>query len=167
MGKPVRRRRSPAHNGPRLWPRQACGPVLVLMLMLVAGCVGSSRTDTDYREKAANTAEAVRSSIETARLVVGAAGRGKSPGAYTSRTLSQLESAVGSVATQFGSVQPPTRDAARLREEITALLDRCRGVLGELRISARQGRLADLPRLAEPLPRLSARLRRFQELVVT
>ncbi|OKJ94501.1 hypothetical protein AMK26_32225 [Streptomyces sp. CB03234] len=135
--------------------------------LLLAGCVSSSRTEGDYREKVANTAQAVRSSIETARLLAGAAGEGKAPGPYTSRTLSQLESAVGSVSTQFGSVQPPTREATALRGDVISLLDEVQGVLSQLRIAARQSRLQVLPRLAKPLPGLSERLRRFEELVPT
>ncbi|MBT2367279.1 hypothetical protein J7E88_18700 [Streptomyces sp. ISL-10] len=159
----------PVPRAVRQWGRAAvCASVGVLVLVLsLAGCMSSSRTDTDYRNKVANSAEVVRSSIETARLLVRAAKNGKSPGPYTSRTLSQLESAVDSVVTQFGSVQPPTQEASQLRDDVISLLDEVQSALSQLRIAARQGLLQDLPRMAEPLPGLSERLRRFQELVPT
>ncbi|MFD5326446.1 hypothetical protein [Streptomyces sp. NPDC127092] len=169
MPQPPSVRVPPVLSTAHRWGRAAaCASAGVLLLVLsLCGCVSSSRTDTDYRNKAANSAEAVRSSVETARLLVRAVDAGKSPGPYTSRTLSQLEGAVGSVSTQFGSVQPPTRESVRLRTGLIDLLDEVESVLSELRIAARQGRLQALPRLAEPLPGLSERLRRFQELVPT
>ncbi|MGW7357231.1 hypothetical protein ACWGI0_11540 [Streptomyces sp. NPDC054802] len=148
---------------PGACPRRAAVvlPVLVLLATL-AGCVGTSRTGADYEEKVANAAEAARSSVETARLVVTAVEAGKSPAAYTSRTLSDVESAVGTVSTQLGSVQPPTEESNRLRTRITSLLTECHSTLGDLRIAARDGRTTELVALGERLPALSARLSRFE-----
>lgn len=149
----------------RACPRRAAVllPALALMLLAtLAGCVGTSRTGADYEEKVANAAEAARSSVETARLVVTAVEAGKSPAAYTSRTLSDVESAVGTVSTQLGSVQPPTEESNRLRTRITSLLTECHSTLGDLRIAARDGRTTELVALGERLPALSARLSRFE-----
>jgi hypothetical protein len=138
-------------------------PVLLLLAVLTS-CVGASRTGTDYEEKVANAAEAARSSVETARLVVTAVKAGKSPATYTRRTLSDVESAVGTVSTQLGSVQPPTEESVRLRSRITSLLTECHSALGDLRIAARDGSTTELVSLGERLPALSARLSRFEQI---
>ncbi|MFI2435292.1 hypothetical protein [Streptomyces sp. NPDC018693] len=143
------------------------GPVLVLglgLLLTVTGCVGPAWSETDYREKVANTAQAARSSVQTAALVVEAADAGKAPGPYTARALSDAETALDSVATQIGSVQPPNADSEALRSRLTSLLEQCRTALADLRIAARGGRFDELGVLAEPLPRLAARLQRLERL---
>ncbi|MEU0337495.1 hypothetical protein ABZ092_00430 [Streptomyces bobili] len=134
------------------------------LLMALSGCVGPSWSEADYQEKVANTAEAARSAVQTARLVVEAAEEDKAPGPYTARALSDAETAVTSVATHIGSVQPPTMQSTELRSRVTSLLTDCRTTLADLRIAARDGRFHELARLAEPLPRLAARLKRLQEL---
>jgi hypothetical protein len=133
-------------------------------LLVMTACMGGSWSETDYQEKVANAAEAARSSVQTAKLVVEAADEGKAPGAYTARTLSDSETSLASVATQIGSVQPPTAKSTALRGEVTSLLDECRTVLGDLRIAARDGHFDELSALAEPLPRLAGQLQRFQRL---
>ncbi|MER7407890.1 hypothetical protein ABT373_36840 [Streptomyces sp. NPDC000070] len=134
------------------------------LLVALCGCVGPSWSDTDYEEKVANTAEAARSAVQTARLVVEAAEDGKAPGPYTARALSDAETALTSIATHIGAVQPPTTHATALRSRVTSLLTECRTALAELRIAARDGRFDELARLAEPLPRLASRLKRLEEL---
>ncbi|MFD5234560.1 hypothetical protein ACFWJ5_39850 [Streptomyces qaidamensis] len=47
---------------------------------------------------------------------------------------------------------------------MTSLLTDCRTALADLRIAARDGRFDELVTLAEPLPRLAARLKRLEEL---
>ncbi len=52
-----------------------CGPLLI-------GCVSPSRTDDDYRHKAANTAESMASVVATAQLVVKVAVAKRAVAAY-------------------------------------------------------------------------------------
>lgn len=146
--------------------RRAVRPACVVLILLVAlsGCVGSSWSETDYEEKVANTAESAGSAVQTARLVVEAADEGKAPGPYTARALSDAETALDSISTHIGSVQPPTTHSTELRSRVTSLLEDCRTALAELRIAARDGRFEELARLAEPLPRLAARLKRLEGL---
>ncbi|GAB2757034.1 hypothetical protein GCM10027072_64040 [Streptomyces bullii] len=73
---------------------------------LLAGCVGPSWSETDYSEKVANTAEVARSAVQTARPVVEAADDGKAPGPHTATALSDAETALTSIATHIGAVQP-------------------------------------------------------------
>jgi hypothetical protein len=79
-----------------------------LSLVLTAACVGPSFTVRDYRQKAANTAEAMRSAVETARLATGAAAEGKAPGRYASLALSEAEMDAGSISESFKVMQPPS-----------------------------------------------------------
>ncbi|MBC7272615.1 MAG: hypothetical protein H5T76_28585 [Streptomyces sp.] len=146
--------------GRAAWPV----PLTVTLLMALGACVGPSWSETDYEEKVANTAQAARSAVQTARLVVKAAEEGKAPGPYTARALSDAETAVSSIATHIASVQPPTPRGTRLRGRVTSLLTDCQTALADLRIAARDGRFDTLARLAEPLPRLATRLKRLQEL---
>lgn len=136
--------------------------LVLSLLVALCGCVGPSWSETDYEEKVANTAEAARSAVQTARLVVEAAEGGKAPGPYTARALSDAETALTSIATHIGSVQPPTMRATALRSRVTSLLTECRTALADLRIAVRDGRFDDLARLAEPLPRLGSRLKRLE-----
>lgn len=134
------------------------------LLMTLSGCMGPSWSETDYEEKVANTAEVARSAVQTARLVVEAAEEDKAPGPYTARALSDAETALDSVATHIGSVQPPGPRSKELRSRVTSLLTDCRTALSDLRIAARDGRFDQLAGLAEPLPQLAARLKRLEEL---
>ena len=140
----------------------------LVLLLAAAGCVGPSRTSADYREKAANAAEAMRSSVQTARLTVAANRGDKATARYTSLVLSEAEDDASSVATSFEVVQPPDLDASLdLRERVTSVFDEVTTVLGGLRIAARAGRHDELPRLAEPLPALARRLSVLMELAPT
>src|SRR3569623_3062930 len=92
-----------------------CGAVLT-------GCAGSSRTDDDYRHKAANTAEAMQGLIGTAQLAVADASRGRVPGPYLSVPLAEADEDASSVADQFDSRQPPAAAADNLRNQLDQLL---------------------------------------------
>lgn len=143
------------------------GFAVLVAAVLLSGCVGPSRTHSDYTEKAANTAEAARSAVETSRLVVEAAERGSAYGPYTGRTLSDMEGSLGSIATGFASVQPPGTKADRLRRELVALLDEARSTVSRLRIAARRGDRRTLSETARALPRLSRRLAAYERLTPT
>lgn len=150
----------------RPYVRRAARPACVVLVLLVAlsACVGASWSQTDYEEKVANTAESAGSAVQTTRLVVEAAEDGKAPGPYTARALSDAETALTSIATHIGSVQPPTTHSTALRSRVVSLLEDCRTAVAGLRIAAREGRFEELSRLAEPLPRLAARLKQLEGL---
>ena len=131
-----------------MWRRLAA---IAVTAVLAGACVGPSRTDADYRNKAANAAESMLSAVETARLVVETDARGSSTARYTSLVLSESEDAASSVALSFEVVQPPSRAAVALREQVTGVFDEVTSTLSDLRIAARAGRHAELPAFAEPL----------------
>lgn len=135
------------------------------VVALVGSCVGPSLSDHDYRQKAANAAEAMRSAIETARVVAGAAVKGKAPDRYASLVLSEAEVDAGSIAESFKTVQPPSQRVSQLREELTAVLDASSSTLASLRIAAYRGDEARLVEVAADLPWLSSALLRFEHLV--
>lgn len=135
--------------------------VALLLLPTLAGCVGPSLTDADYRNKVANTAQSAASALRTAELAVRVAAEGRAPDRYTSGVFSEMETTVTSISTGFGSVQPPSAEVITLRSEVMTLLDQSSTVLGDLRIAARMGDVDALPAIAAPLPELA---RRFTEL---
>ena len=141
---------------------------LLVLVVLAAGCVGPSRTSGDYREKAANSAEAMISSLTTAKLATGAALEDKAPSRYLSLVLSESEVDAESISGAFASVQPPGGDEVdQLRSELTSLFDDAVTALGELRIAAYRGDRRALAEAARALPELLQRLQPFLGLTAT
>lgn len=134
-------------------------------MTVMPACVGPSRTDADFRRKAANSAEAMLSSIRAARLTVEAADRAPAP--YVSLRLSESEATADSVITSFASVQPPSASADRLRSELLRQMHAASTVLAELRIAAYRGELDRLEDIAEPLSGIDRRLLRFMKIAPT
>ncbi len=132
---------------------------------MVAGCAGSSRTDEDYRRKAANTAETAASAVSTARLAVEAAGRGRLTGPYVSVLLGEAEGDLLAAAAQgtFESRQPPGEAADAVRERLGVLLDDAADALAEVRIGARRGEVRELGEHAGDLRKAAERLEGFEE----
>lgn len=133
----------------------------LLVGLALAGCAGPSRSYDDYTHKAANTAEAAGSEVQTARLAVDAAVRHRAFGPYLSVLLGRTETELDSIQSTFGSVQPPDQRSDALRSKLGDLLSQAADVLADLRIAVRRGRLDQLGGIAKPLPELS---RKFDEL---
>ncbi|WEH38345.1 hypothetical protein [Streptomyces sp. AM 2-1-1] len=112
--------------------------------MAVSGCAGSSRTDADFRLKAANTAETAASAVSTARIAVQAAGEGRVSGPYVSVLLGEAESDLLAAQSTFESRQPPGASADTVRERLGALLDEAADTLAEVRVEARRGEVRGL-----------------------
>ena len=123
--------------------------------------VSPARTFDAYEHKAKDTAEAVLSSVQTARLTARLASGGDTFGPYTSVTLSEAEDGASHAHEVFDSVQPPDHHADRVRRRLGQLLDRADEGLARLRIASRRGDLGALDALARPLGPLSAQLDRF------
>lgn len=141
--------------------------VLLATGLAFGGCVGPSRTDADFRRKTAESAQAMISLVETARLTADLAAEGKAAAPYVSVQLSEAETDAAAVITAYSSVQPPSRSADGLREEALAALDAAHGHLERLRIAAFRDELEKLPRIAEPLAETVDRLNRFEEVAPT
>lgn len=136
--------------------------------MVAIGCVGPSRTAADYREKAANTAEAMISTVETARLATRAGLDGKAFSRYLSLVLSESETDASSISESFKAVQPPGgADVDRLRTELGSLLDESTAALADLRVAAYRDDRSALAAGVRRLPDLRGRLERYRSLAAT
>ena len=137
--------------------------VFVLGAALLIGLrpMTPARTFDDYEHKAKDTAEAVLSSVETARLGARVGSDGDAFGPYVSVVLSESETGAAHAASSFASVQPPDEHADRVRRRLLPMLASAEEHLADLRIAARRGELDRLDALAEPLQSLSRRLDRF------
>jgi hypothetical protein len=133
------------------------------ILLLLGACTGPVRSANVYESKAGETAEAVASAVETARLAVDAAREGKAHGRYLNQVMVEAEEYAGSAQGVFDGIQPPDRQADELRDRLDELLTEATGTLAELRIAARRGELTELPELAAPLTEVAEGLHAFAE----
>lgn len=131
---------------------------------VVSGCAGPSRTDDDYRHKAANTAETLQGLIGTVQLAVDAASHHKVPAPYLSVTLAEADDDASATAGTFDSVQPPSDKADQLRDKVDTLLQNTTSILDDLRIAARRGDISALPAIAAPLKDLNDKLQSIVDL---
>lgn len=135
--------------------------IAVLLCVLLAGCVGPARVESDYRADVSNTAKTTRSAVESAALTVRAIAEGRAAAPYAARRLTEDEQEAHAALTAFGSVQPPGEEMDRLRSEVLEVVQRSSTVLAQLRIAAfRDDRQAVLT-AAEPLQHLAEELTRF------
>jgi hypothetical protein len=128
-----------------------------------AGCTGPVRSDQVYASKAATTAGAAGSAVETAQLAVQEAVAGELFGPSLAQTLAEAASDAGQVQATFDAIQPPDGRADVLRDQLDDLLGPAVSTLEDLRTAARRGDTAALPGLAAPLSKLAEELQRFQE----
>jgi hypothetical protein len=135
--------------------------VVTLTVGLAAACVGPARDFATYEGKAKNSAEAVLSAVETARLSVRTSSRGGAFAPYVSIILTEAEEDAGSVQATFDSIQPPDAQSDSLQEELDRLFVRAVSSLTDLRVAARRTQLDALPRLARPLDGIAEDLERF------
>ena len=135
----------------------------LVALVATAGCTGPVRSDGVYASKAAATAEAAASAVETAQLAVQETAAGKLFARSAAQTLAEAASDAADVQATFGAIQPPDRRSEALRGQLDRLLTPAVSTLDDLRTATRRGDLAQLPRIAAPLPRLSVELEQFQE----
>jgi hypothetical protein len=133
--------------------------VLALASTALTACVGPSRTDDDYHRKAGNTAEAMRSAVESGRLVADLVLHDRAFGPYASIAASEAEQAAGGVQAAFDSVQPPSKAADEVRASLDPLLQEAAGALADLRIAVRRHLLADVRAAAADLAAVSAKLK--------
>jgi hypothetical protein len=134
-----------------------------VVLLAAAGCTGPVRSSGVYASKAAATAEAADSAVKTAQLAVQEAVDGKLPGRTLAQTLAEAASDAGDVQATFDAIQPPDGRSDVLRRRLDGLLTPTVSALDDLRIAARRGDVAELPKLAASLPQLGDKLEQFQE----
>jgi hypothetical protein len=136
---------------------------VLLAALLGSGCVAPSRSDGDYARKAANTAEAVVSAVNNARLAVRAVEEKRAFGPYATALLAEAEDDANGAMEALDRVQPPTGRADALHDHLDDLVTPALDVLRRLRVAVRRGELDALPRIAGPLPQLAQQIEDFEE----
>lgn len=131
-------------------------PVAIVgIVCLLSGCVQHfitpARSYEAYAAKAAATAEAALSSVETVLLIAETASDGKSFGTFVRVSLSEQEDALDGIQSGFRSIQPPDARSAELRAELDAVLSDALTHVADVRIAARRDGLDDLDVVAAPL----------------
>lgn len=135
----------------------------LLLLLVLAGCTGPVRSYPVYESKAARTAKAEASAVETAGLAVQTAVERKVFGRTLAQTLAEAARDAGETQGVFDAIQPPDRRADRLRASLDDLLSQTVATLDGLRTASRRGDAAELPKLAAPLADLSRKLDDFAQ----
>jgi hypothetical protein len=143
--------------------RPVAAIVAVVAVVAAGGCAGSSRTDDDYRHKAANTAETARSAVETVRLGVRADDRHKVTGPYLSILVGRAEDQLSSVQQTFDSRQPPSSHADDIRDSLDKLLVKASDTVSQVRIAVRRGQLGQLHQYAKDLDDVADQLDKAEE----
>jgi hypothetical protein len=144
--------------------RRCLTAVIVMAALLTSGaCVGSARGEADYQKKAVATSEHVRSSVRTVQLAVQAASEDDAFGPFLSRVISQAEDDASSALNGFGSIQPPSAQSDKLRDDVSQVASAAIDLLARARIAARRGDLDALTKLTDQLVQSGDQLEQFGE----
>lgn len=135
----------------------ACAALAVASLWYVQA---APRTPGAYRQRAADSLDALRSNVESARLWIVTSAEGRTLRTSEEVALREADEDAGAAAAGFGSLDPP-RGTTGDREDFTRIGDDVEVVLSSLRISAGRGDWPAVERAAGALPRLSDRLERL------
>jgi len=140
---------------------------VLIVLAALGGCVAPAPSLSAYQSKAARTASAALSEVQTARLAVRQAQLGRIPHAYADVLVSGAEDAFAAVQGTFDLVQPPDDPAAdKARTSLDEILSDGADLLGRLRIALRRQRADQLARLAEQLAPVAAKLSEYDPAAV-
>lgn len=142
-----------------------------LTVLVLSGCLWWAlhppRSEDHYRQESADTAELLRSNVETTRLWLDARAADRVTSNAAEVALTETEGDADSTLSGYTAHQPPSQTATELRSEVAAIGDRAVTLLGQIRIDARSGhwdaalaarddlevvsrQLADLQRRAAP-----------------
>lgn len=115
-----------------------------------------------YHERAAATAEALVSQLETARLWAKNESEGRALRTTALVGFEETEEGAEAATSRFEGYEPPD-GTSDLRSELTKLAREAIEALAALRIAAQQERWEEVPQLSRPLPELSEELSAFEE----
>lgn len=142
-----------------------------LTALVLSGCLWWAlhppRSEDHYRQESADTAELLRSNVETSRLWLEARAADRVTSNAVEVALTETESDADTTLSGYTAYQPPSPTATDLRGDVAAIGDRVVTLLGQIRIDARSGnwnavlaarddlevlsrQLADLQRRAAP-----------------
>jgi hypothetical protein len=143
--------------------RAAWSLVVAGVVTVLAACAPTARTTGPYAARAVDAATAVNSSISSDILLIRAVAAGHVTREYTSVATSESEDDATSAASSFAAIQPPSKAADQLRDELTDVFNDATSVLADARIAGRRGDAATLIKLAPSMRDLSQRLASFIE----
>lgn len=143
--------------------RAAVAFVMLGLTACVAHPVGPARTFKKYEGKAATTAKAALSAVNTAKLVADGATRHRLFGPYVGTVIGEAEDDVNGTLGTFSSIQPPDAKSDDLRDQLTRLLNDAEDHLAALRIAARRGDISHLADMARQLSDDADKLDKFQQ----
>jgi hypothetical protein len=121
---------------PRLQGLLRAVAVLVAVGVL-GGCVTPATGAGTYRAKARSSVQAAISETETTRITLQNLERGRIFDPTADEIVTANETALGSIAATFGSVQPPAGND-RLRDETSQLLSDAEDAVAAARIAVRR-----------------------------
>ena len=139
-------------------PQRLVRAVAVMVAVAaVGGCVTPATGAGTYRAKARSSVQAAISETETTRITLQNLERGRIFDPTADEIVTANETALGSIAATFGSVQPPAGND-RLRDETAQLLSDAEDAVAAARIAVRrsdtagiQDALTDVQKVAKQL----------------
>jgi hypothetical protein len=138
---------------------------LVAAALWIAGCAGPTSDVPDYRHKAANTAEAMASQVQTALLTGRLVLRGRVPLSYAATTASDIDDDASSVQQTFDSRQPPDAVAAdKLRDHLDTAMTDATSAISDMRIAIRRGSDARIKDAIQSLEKALPPLQKIQSI---
>jgi hypothetical protein len=124
---------------------------------LLAGCLTPATGRDSYRGKAFMSVTAATSEVATTALTVRLMRRDRILGPYADETVTGSETALGSIATAFESVQPPAGDD-KVRDDVSSLLSDAQDAVSAARIAVRRHDDTGLAKAADDLRKVSSDL---------
>ncbi len=131
--------------------------VLLTAAVVLAGCVTPATGAGTYRAKARSSVQAAISETETARITLQGLERGRIFDPTADVIVTGNETAIGSIAATFGSVQPPSGND-RLRDETGQLLSDAEDAVAAARIAVRRSDPADIQDALRDLQKVTKQL---------
>ena len=131
------------------------------ILLLCAACVGPARSYGVYESRAAQSADAARSAVQTARAGIEDAAQGDAFAAYVSALLSDAEDTASTAEGHFASIQPPDAASDQLRSDLLPMLQNATNEIEQARIAARRDDVRALVSLDQPLASVNDALASF------
>lgn len=144
-------------------PGWAVAAVAILVVAASAWYVNAPpRSPASYRERAVETAEILRSNVQSTRIWTRTLERDKALTTAAAVGFREAEEDAAKAASSFAVYAPPVGSDA-LRSELSALGNEVEDALASVRIASQRSQWSRVPAAATPLPDLAARLERFMQ----
>jgi hypothetical protein len=124
--------------------------------------VAPPRDASAYRDRASESAQTLRSQVQTAKIWAQAVADGKALGRSAAVGLDDNEKQAQAAASRFSAYDPP-RGTDDVRSEFTSLASAVTDELARLRIAAQRGDWDEVRRAPPRLDRLAAQLGKFRQ----